>query len=103
MLTLTPRPCLPGTRQTDGEFGVFADAAIRQISTIRKGIIAPIPARHPLGLAGAMITEYPLEYRRSDQSEYQPFWAAAAAATDCDAVISKFVQTDGSATCENYT
>ena len=45
----------------------------------------------PLGLAGAMITEYPLEYRRSDQSEYHPFWAAAAAAMDCDAVISKFV------------
>jgi hypothetical protein len=50
-----------------------------------------------------MITEYPLEYRRSDQSEHQPFWAAATAATDCEAVISKFVQTDGSANCENYT
>ena len=50
-----------------------------------------------------MIAEYPLEYRRSDQSEYQSFWAAAALATDCDAVISKFVQMDGSATCENYT
>ncbi len=32
-----------------------------------------------LGLAGAMITEYPLEDRRYDQSEYEPFWAAAAA------------------------
>ena len=32
-----------------------------------------------LGLAGAMITEYPLEHRRYDQSEYEPFWAAAAA------------------------
>jgi hypothetical protein len=31
-----------------------------------------------LGLAGAMITEYPLEHRRYDQSEYEPFWAAAA-------------------------
>src|SRR5215470_2206689 len=30
-----------------------------------------------LGLAGAMITEYPLEHRRYDQSEYEPFWAAA--------------------------
>jgi predicted TIM-barrel fold metal-dependent hydrolase len=26
-----------------------------------------------------MITEYPLEHRRYDQSEYEPFWAAAAA------------------------
>src|SRR6266404_592153 len=32
-----------------------------------------------LGLSGAMITEYPLEDRRYDQSEYEPFWAAAAA------------------------
>src|SRR6266436_2100020 len=32
-----------------------------------------------LGLAGAMITEYPLEHRRYDQSEYEPFWAVAAA------------------------
>ena len=33
-----------------------------------------------LGLAGAMITEYPLEDRRYDQPEYEPFWAAAAGA-----------------------
>jgi hypothetical protein len=32
-----------------------------------------------LGLAGAMITEYPLEHRRYDQTEYKPFWAAAPA------------------------
>jgi predicted TIM-barrel fold metal-dependent hydrolase len=31
-----------------------------------------------LGLAGAMITEYPLEHRRYDQPEYEPFWAATA-------------------------
>ena len=31
-----------------------------------------------LGLAGAMITEYPLEHRRYDQPEYERFWAAAA-------------------------
>jgi predicted TIM-barrel fold metal-dependent hydrolase len=30
-----------------------------------------------LGLAGAMISEYPLEDRRYDQPEYEPFWAAA--------------------------
>jgi predicted TIM-barrel fold metal-dependent hydrolase len=32
-----------------------------------------------LGLAGAMITEYPAEDRRYDRPEYEPFWAAAAA------------------------
>src|SRR3989441_4191686 len=32
-----------------------------------------------MGLAGAMITEYPLEHRRYDQPEYEPFWAAAEA------------------------
>ena len=32
-----------------------------------------------LGLSGAMITEYPLEHRRYKGSEYEPFWAAAAA------------------------
>jgi predicted TIM-barrel fold metal-dependent hydrolase len=32
-----------------------------------------------LGLAGAMITEYPLEHRRYDQAEYEPFWATAEA------------------------
>ncbi|HEY2994296.1 MAG TPA: amidohydrolase family protein [Methylomirabilota bacterium] len=32
-----------------------------------------------LGLAGAMINEYPLEERRYDQPEYERFWAAAAA------------------------
>ena len=30
-----------------------------------------------LGLAGAMITEHPLDHRRYDQPEYEPFWAAA--------------------------
>jgi predicted TIM-barrel fold metal-dependent hydrolase len=32
-----------------------------------------------LGLAGAMISEYPLEDRRYDRPEYEPFWAAAQA------------------------
>jgi hypothetical protein len=31
------------------------------------------------GFAGAMITEHPLEHRRYDQPEYEPFWAAAQA------------------------
>src|SRR5207245_5439391 len=30
-----------------------------------------------LRLSAAMITEYPLEDRRYDQPEYEPFWAAA--------------------------
>ena len=30
-----------------------------------------------MGLAGAMITEYPPESRRYDSPEYEPFWAAA--------------------------
>jgi predicted TIM-barrel fold metal-dependent hydrolase len=30
-----------------------------------------------MGLAGAMITEYPLDHRRYDQPDYEPFWAAA--------------------------
>ena len=30
-----------------------------------------------LGLVGAMITEYPIEARRYDSPEYEPFWAAA--------------------------
>ncbi|MGH7390532.1 MAG: amidohydrolase family protein [Candidatus Rokuibacteriota bacterium] len=30
-----------------------------------------------MGLAGAMITEYPLEDRRYDQPDYEPLWAAA--------------------------
>ena len=30
-----------------------------------------------LGMAGAMITEYPVEDRRYDSPEYEPFWAAA--------------------------
>jgi hypothetical protein len=32
-----------------------------------------------LGLSGAMITEYPLEDRRDDQSEYELCWDAAEA------------------------
>ena len=31
------------------------------------------------GFAGAMITEHPLEHRRYDRPEYEPFWAAAQA------------------------
>jgi predicted TIM-barrel fold metal-dependent hydrolase len=41
--------------------------------------IAELERAARLGLAGAMITEYPLEHRRYDQPEYEPFWAAAGA------------------------
>jgi predicted TIM-barrel fold metal-dependent hydrolase len=41
--------------------------------------IAELQRTARAGLAGAMITEYPFEDRRYDQSEYEPFWTAAAA------------------------
>ena len=41
--------------------------------------IAELERTARLGLAGAMITEYPLEHRRYDQPEYEPFWTAAEA------------------------
>jgi predicted TIM-barrel fold metal-dependent hydrolase len=41
--------------------------------------VAELERAARLGLAGAMITEYPLEHRRYDQPEYEPFWAAAEA------------------------
>jgi predicted TIM-barrel fold metal-dependent hydrolase len=41
--------------------------------------IAELERTAGLGLAGAMITEYPLEHRRYDQPEYEPFWTAAEA------------------------
>ncbi len=40
-------------------------------------------AAHLATQPGAMITEYPFEHRRYDQSEYEPFWAAAAAGSAC--------------------
>ena len=42
------------------------------------GAIRELERTARLGLAGAMITEYPLEERRYDQPEYENFWAAAA-------------------------
>jgi predicted TIM-barrel fold metal-dependent hydrolase len=43
------------------------------------GAIGELERAARLGLAGAMITEYPLEDRRYDQPEYERFWAAAEA------------------------
>jgi uncharacterized protein len=48
------------------------------LDDVRDGIRELERAAHR-GLSGAMITEYPLEHRRSDQPEYESFWAAAAA------------------------
>jgi predicted TIM-barrel fold metal-dependent hydrolase len=54
----------------NGHYGTNPSNIGRQEGLIRRA------AR--LGLAGAMIAEYPAEDRRYDQAEYEPFWAAAA-------------------------
>jgi predicted TIM-barrel fold metal-dependent hydrolase len=41
--------------------------------------VAELERAARLGLAGAMISELPLDERRYDQPEYEPFWAAAEA------------------------
>jgi uncharacterized protein len=45
---------------------------------VKQDAIKELERAARLGLPGAMITEYPAEDRRYDQSEYEPFWAAAA-------------------------
>jgi predicted TIM-barrel fold metal-dependent hydrolase len=52
--------------------------AMINLDDVRDGI-SELERAARLGLAGAMITEYPLEHRRYDQAEYEPFWAAAEA------------------------
>ena len=52
--------------------------AMINLDDVRDGI-KELERAARLGLAGAMITEYPLEHPRYDVSEYEPFWAAAAA------------------------
>jgi predicted TIM-barrel fold metal-dependent hydrolase len=39
--------------------------------------IAELTRTARLGFCGAMISEFPLEHRRYDNPEYEPFWAAA--------------------------
>jgi predicted TIM-barrel fold metal-dependent hydrolase len=41
--------------------------------------VAELERSAKLGLAGTMISELPLDDRRYDQAEYEPFWAAAEA------------------------
>src|SRR5918996_938595 len=52
--------------------------AMINLDDVRDGI-KELERTARLGLAGAMITEYPLESRRYDQPEYERFWAAAQA------------------------
>src|SRR5205085_10607570 len=51
--------------------------AMINLDDVKDGV-AELERAARLGLAGAMITEYPLEDRRYDQPEYEPVWAAAA-------------------------
>lgn len=51
--------------------------AMINLDDVRDGI-GELERAARLGLAGAMITEYPLEDRRYDQPEYEPFWSAAS-------------------------
>jgi predicted TIM-barrel fold metal-dependent hydrolase len=50
--------------------------AMINLDDVREGI-AELERTARMGFAGAMITEYPLEDRRYDRPEYEPFWAAA--------------------------
>ena len=52
--------------------------AIINLDNVQDGI-KELERTAKMGFAGAMITEYPLEDRRYDQPEYEPFWAAAQA------------------------
>jgi predicted TIM-barrel fold metal-dependent hydrolase len=52
--------------------------AMVNLDDVQDGI-AELERAARLGLAGAMITEHPLDHRRYDQPEYEPFWAAAQA------------------------
>src|SRR5580693_950630 len=67
-------PTPPITYPTAAQGQIPSNISIRRAASRRRA------AR--LGLAGAMITEYPLEHRRYDRPEYEPFWAAAAAGQD---------------------
>ena len=50
--------------------------AMVNVDDVKEGI-AELERAARLGLAGAMITEYPLEDRRYDLPDYEPFWSAA--------------------------
>ena len=50
--------------------------AMINLDDVQDGI-AELERAARLGLAGAMITEHPLDHRRYDQPEYERFWATA--------------------------
>jgi predicted TIM-barrel fold metal-dependent hydrolase len=52
--------------------------AMINLDDVRDGV-AELERSAKLGLAGAMISELPLDDRRYDQPEYEPFWATAEA------------------------
>jgi predicted TIM-barrel fold metal-dependent hydrolase len=52
--------------------------AMINLDDVQDGV-AELERSAKLGLAGAMISELPLDDRRYDQPEYEPFWAAAEA------------------------
>ncbi len=51
--------------------------AMINVDEVSEGV-AELERTAKMGLAGAMITEYPTEDRRYDSPEYEPLWAAAA-------------------------
>jgi predicted TIM-barrel fold metal-dependent hydrolase len=52
--------------------------AMINLDDVRDGV-SELERSAKLGLAGAMISELPLDDRRYDQAEYEPFWATAEA------------------------
>lgn len=50
--------------------------AMINLDDVQDGV-AELERSAKLGLTGAMITEFPMEERRYDNQEYEPFWAAA--------------------------
>jgi len=50
--------------------------AMINLDDVSEGV-AELERTAGMGLAGAMITEYPQEHRRYDSPEYEPLWAAA--------------------------
>src|SRR6185369_7186241 len=62
------------------EFCRTAPARLKGIAMINLDVvdgIRELERAARLGLAGAMISELPLDERRYDQAEYEPFWTAA--------------------------
>src|ERR1700758_4998046 len=65
---------LPAISTTDPER--LKGIAMINLDDVQDGI-KELERTATMGFAGAMITEYPLDDRRYDRAEYEPFWAAA--------------------------